>query len=410
MKKRYDIETSGAFVEQLILEPYKSGTLDGLRFAVKDNIDLKGSKTSYGSKPWSALHHEAVYNALCVELLLSSGATCIGKTIADEFTYSLGGESYFFGTPINPKARDRIPGGSSSGSASAVACGLVDFSIGTDSGGSIRVPASLCGIWGIRPSLHRISEAGVLPYTPSVSTVGAFSNDISTLDKVMRVLLCSVDEKPKEIQNIFLLEDALTIADEPVRIALKKSIAYLTNTKGLSVSSISLSDIVGKDYTLEMCNTQALRFLQSAEFMNTVGGWIETFNPEKGPDFRAAYENLNSFNRTELTEALCLCEMLHRRFINFMGDGDLFLFPTTPTLAPRKGSLNKLDVVLDFYDRTMAITSFSGIGRNPELSTPITAVDGVPVGLSLAAGVGQDEFLLSAAQTLLGDIELPLIA
>ena len=93
-------------------------------------------------------------------------------------------KAIFTGTPVNPKVPERVPGGSSSGSASAVACGLVDFSIGTDSAGSIRVPASLCGIWGMRPTLHRISEAGVLPFMPSVSSVGAFANDIQVLEKV----------------------------------------------------------------------------------------------------------------------------------------------------------------------------------------------------------------------------------
>ena len=211
-EKIYSLEESGAFVETFVLEPYQSGVLDGLKFAVKDNIDLAGKKTSYGNKPWGADHFAAVYNALCIDQILGAGATCIGKTVADEFTYSLDGESYFFGTPLNPKAPDHIPGRSSSGSASAVACGLADFSIGTDSGGSIRVPASLCGVWGMRPTLHRVSEAGVLPFMPSVSTVGAFSNNIETLDKVMRVLLHSQNKKSVMVNNIFLLEDAFSIA------------------------------------------------------------------------------------------------------------------------------------------------------------------------------------------------------
>ena len=206
----YSFTSSDAFVEVFSLKPYKKGLLDGLTFAVKDNIDVGGYKTSFGSKPWSSEHKAPVYNAICVEQLLTVGATCLGKTIADEYTYSLDGESYFFGTPINPKAPNRVPGGSSSGSASAVACGLVDFSIGTDSAGSIRVPASLCGILGMRPTLHRISEAGVLPFMPSVSTVGAFSNDINVLENVMRTMLRSEDENSEDILNIYLLEDVFS--------------------------------------------------------------------------------------------------------------------------------------------------------------------------------------------------------
>lgn len=396
----YSFASSGAFVESFILKPYKNGRLDGLTFAVKDNIDIEGHKTSYGSKPWGAAHKPAVYNALCVEQLLSAGATCTGKTIADEYTYSLVGENFFFGTPVNPKAPDRVPGGSSSGSASAVACGLVDFSIGTDSGGSIRVPASLCGIWGMRPTLHRISEAGILPFMPSVSTVGAFSNDINTLEKVMRTLLRSEELGQSEIRNIYILEDAFSIADIEVNNAVRNSISHLFEIDNVTVASITLTEIAGENIDLNVCGSKALRVLQTAEFMNTVGGWIETFDPDKGPNFSAAYRNIRNVKRSELNDALLLCEKIFNKIFNFTNKGDLFLFPTTPTIAPLKGALNKPDKVLDFYDRTMEITSFAGIGRMPEISIPLITVNGAPVGLSLVAGFYQDEFLLSAAKKL----------
>ena len=153
------IKECSAFVETLSLKPFHMGTLDGLSFTVKDNIDIGRHKTSFGSPSWRKEHPAAIHNALCVDQLLGAGATCVGKVVADEFTYSLDGESQFFGTPLNAKAPERIPGGSSSGSASSVACGLADFSIGTDSAGSIRVPASFFGVWGMRPSLHRWSFA-----------------------------------------------------------------------------------------------------------------------------------------------------------------------------------------------------------------------------------------------------------
>ncbi|MGF1909896.1 glutamyl-tRNA amidotransferase [Vibrio kasasachensis] len=396
----YSFASSGAFVETFTLKPYQKGPLDGLTFAVKDNIDIGGYKTSYGSIPWRSAHKAPVYNALCVEQLLGNGATCLGKTVADEYTYSLDGESYFFGTPINPKAPERVPGGSSSGSASAVACGLVDFSIGTDSAGSIRVPASLCGIWGMRPTLHRISEAGVLPFMPSVSTVGAFSNDINILENVMRTMLRSEEVQSEEIINIYLLEDAFSISDAEVNDAIRNKISPLFEIPGIAITSINLSDIVGEGIDLNVTNSQALRVLQTAEFVSTVGNWIEAFSPEKGPSFSAAYENIQSFDRTELNNALLLCENVFKKISHFMKKGDLFIFPTTPTIAPLKGSLNNLDSVLDFYDRTMAITSFAGIGGLPEISIPLATINGSPIGLSVAAGRYQDEFLLSSVKKL----------
>lgn len=404
LKEKYNLEESGAFVDNFVIEPYQNGVLDGLKFAVKDNIDLAGKRTSYGNKSWAEVHMVPVYNALCVDMLLGAGATCIGKTVADEFTYSLAGENHFYGTPLNPRAPDRIPGGSSSGSASAVACGLVDFSIGTDSGGSIRVPASFCGIWGMRPTLHRISDAGVLPFMPSVSTVGAFSNDVETLEKVMRLLLRSQKRETAKVSNIFFLKDAFSIADPLVTGAVKNRISHLDNFDGATISWISIRDIVGEEFEFSDLNAKALRNLQTAEFNNTVGGWIESVNPSLGQDFKAAYQNALSFNRTDLNKAIYLCEMLFDRISAFTGPGDLYCYPTTPTVAPNKNSLSNQDCIMDFYNRTMTITSFAGIGRLPEISVPVAEIDGIPIGVSLAASNYQDEFLMSAAQQLFNGV------
>lgn len=400
--QKYSVEEAGAFVEAFRLHPHRSGPLDGLTFAVKDNIDVAVRRTSYGSKSWGQSHQDAVNHAVCIEQLLGAGATCIGKTVADEFTYSLAGENSFFGTPLNPKAPECVPGGSSSGSASAVACGVCDFAIGTDSAGSLRVPASFCGIWGMRPTLHRISEAGVLPFMPSVSTVGAFAGDIDVLSKVMRVLLCSSTKPVAEIRNIYLLEDAFSLADRATRSAVEKSISLLRRAQRVTISSINLRDILGKDFDLIACNERVLRNVQTAEFANTVGGWIDTVEPELSPGFAMAYQNVRNFDRSTLTDALYLREYLFGKISEFTSPGDLFCFPTTPTPAPLKASLDSMEEAQDFYDRTMAITSFAGVGRMPEVSMPIATANGRPVGVSFAAGSYEDEFLLHAARQMFG--------
>jgi Asp-tRNA(Asn)/Glu-tRNA(Gln) amidotransferase A subunit family amidase len=135
---KYSPEESGAFVEQLRLDPTGSGPLDGLTFAVKDLVDLKGYVTGCGNPQWRDSHPPAVAHAVGVEQILAAGAVCLGKTVSDELAFSLDGENFFYGTPLNPKAPDRVPGGSSSGSASAVACCLVDFALGTDTGGMLK--------------------------------------------------------------------------------------------------------------------------------------------------------------------------------------------------------------------------------------------------------------------------------
>lgn len=396
----YDFSSSGAFVEIFTLEPYSKGSLGDLTFAVKDNIDIAGHKTSYGSPSWKDKHDAPSYNALCIDQLLEAGATCLGKTVSDEFTYSLDGESYFFGTPINPTVPDRIPGGSSSGSASAVACGLVDFSIGTDSAGSIRVPASLCGVYAMRPTMHRISEAGVLPFVPSTSTVGAFAGNLNTLGKVMETLLRSENATPENIQNIYLLEDAFTLSNTEVTKALKCKIDALSSRCDANIVSITLSEIIKDSMTLDKLNTDALRPLQTFEFLNTVGNWIENESPDLSPFFAMKYETVRNFDRKEVNDSLALCEKMFNRITSFFQKGDLILFPTVPTIAPLKGAFEHMETAMDFYDRTMAITAFSGVARLPEITIPMTTVDNAPVGLSISAGFYQDEFLISAVKQL----------
>lgn len=402
--KTYDFQSSNAFVEHFEIAPYTSGVLDGLCFAVKDNIDIRDRFTSYGSKPWRDAHPRAAYHAVCVEQLLAAGARCVGKTIADEFTYSLDGESYFYGTPVNPRAPDRIPGGSSSGSASAVACGLADFALGTDCGGSIRIPASLCGVFGMRPSLHRISEAGVLPFAPSVSTVGVLAQNLPILRQTMRVLLRSHDVALPPVKNIYLVEEAFALADPAIQHALSECITYLRNRPNIVVTSVSLRDITGLDVNLKSCNEDALRVLQTAEIANAIGGWLQENQPERGPNFQAGYRNVEQFERSTMSDALNLCEALFSRVAAFTQSGDVFCYPTAPVLAPKKGTLTDTNLisVLDYYDRTMAVTSFAGVARLPEITLPLAQVDGIPVGLSLAAGHYQDEFLLDASQYLWG--------
>src|SRR5919205_4302788 len=172
-----------AFVESVEVDPTGSGSLDGLSFAVKDLIDIRGRKTGCGNPTWRDTHPPASVNAVCVEQLLGAGARCVGKTVSDELAFSLLGENHFYGTPLNPRAPDRVPGGSSSGSASAAAPRIVDFALGTDTGGSTRVPASNCGIWGFRPSRDFISVAGVNPLAPSFDTVSVFAQTADVLAK-----------------------------------------------------------------------------------------------------------------------------------------------------------------------------------------------------------------------------------
>src|SRR5215216_2008912 len=211
-----------AFVERIEFDRTGSGSLDELSFAVKDLIDLGGHKTGCGNPTWRKTHPPASVNAVCVEQLLDAGARCVGKTVSDELGFSLLGENHFYGTPLNPKAPDRVPGGSSSGSASAVARGLVDFGLGTDTGGSVRVPANNCGVWGMRPSHGFISVAGVNPLAPTFDTVAILASSAEVLGRAASVLLACEENPGEHAGTIHLLEEAFSIADPDVRQALER--------------------------------------------------------------------------------------------------------------------------------------------------------------------------------------------
>src|SRR5688572_2340056 len=213
-----------AFVESVDVDPRGSGSLDGLSFAVKDLIDLGGHKTGCGNPTWRETHPTASVNAVCVEQLLAAGARCVGKTVTDELAFSLLGENHFYGTPLNPRAPDRVPGGSSSGSASAVACGLADFALGTDTGGSVRVPAGNCGIWGFRPSHGALSLAGVNPFAPTYDTVGVLACSVDVLARAAAVLLASEIPEAVTPVRIHVLKEAFALADPEVRAALEPSL------------------------------------------------------------------------------------------------------------------------------------------------------------------------------------------
>src|SRR2546421_4897990 len=196
------------------LEGSGAGPLAGLAFAAKDAFHIAGARTGFGQPDWLRTHSPASETAAAITRLLAAGANMLGKTHCDELCYSLTGENVHYGTPVNVNAPDRVPGGSSNGSAAAVAGGLVDFALGTDCGGSIPIPASYCGIIRVRPTHGRVSDKGVLPFGPSFDVVGWFARDIGLFEKVGNVLLG--EDKASEPTRLMIAEDAWQQVEKPV--------------------------------------------------------------------------------------------------------------------------------------------------------------------------------------------------
>src|SRR5262249_11236259 len=402
------VAQSNAFVTIFDLSPTGSGPLDGLRFAVKDTIDVAGFKTGCGNPTWRDSHPATVVHAVCVEQLLHAGARCVGKTISDELAFSLLGENHFYGTPLNAHAPDRVPGGSSSGSASAVACDLVDFALGTETGGSTRVPASYCGIWGFRPLYGFVSVAGVNPLAPSFDTVGVLAQSADVLAKVGLVLLTDALGSPNKPATIHLIREAFALADPDVQEALSEPLRRLREMFGGAVRESSLQELVVHDAGHSFTTwVDIFCVIQWAEIKSCLGAWIANAKPEFGPEIAASFQLMNQLDRGRVAEAVQHREQYFRSLRESLGPDDLLCIPTTPALAPHRDNLpRRSSSGSGYYPRTLSLTSVAGIGRLPQVSLPIADAGRVPVGLSLLARHGQDSFLLQVAKTFDGETTL----
>jgi amidase len=393
-------EQIGAFMERFSLAPTRDGPLAGMRFAVKDLIDVAGHRTGCGNPDWLATHPPARVSAVCVDQMLAAGAACDGKTVSDEVAFSLLGENFFYGTPLNPAAPDRVPGGSSSGSASAVACGLVDFALGTDTGGSIRIPASYCGLWGMRPTFGIASLAGVMPFSPSFDTVGILARTADVLERAMGVLLGAESPTSAPPANVYIIEEPFALADGEVREALQGPLDRVRQTFRGAVRKTSLQKLLGEDHVIDLSTwLNTFRTIRSAEVDSCLGPWVEAVHPKFGPAATAGFEIIRQLDRTQVGGAVYQRELHVRQLRRALGPRDLLCLPTAPTGAPIKGTASH-DRHGDFYSRTLSLTSIAGVGRLPQVSMPLADVAGVPVGLSLIGPHGEDMWLLQVARVL----------
>jgi len=375
---------------QIRIEGRSGGPLAGLTFAAKDLFDVAGQPTGGGNHDWARWHPVPDKHAWAVQRLLDAGATLIGKTITDEVSLGILGENAFDGTPLNPKAPDRVPGGSSSGSASAVACGLCDTALGTDTGGSVRVPASFCGLYGIRPTHGRLPLAGMLPQAPSSDTTGWFARDTATFACVSQVMLG--EDLPRELpKRLIIAIDAFGFADADVQAALQLMVSRLTGLIG----SVSEETMAPQGLSVW---ARAQRTLQPAEAWETFRPWIEARNPRMA--FVVA-RNLIAGSRISAAErawASLMQREARARLRHLLADGAILCLPTTPCPAPEKGqAISALDVV---RDRITCLTAHGGLTGAPQVSLPGGTVNGLPVGLSIIGAHGQDAMLVAVAKAV----------
>jgi amidase len=392
MSTIHDRDTLGAFTRHThaALAGSGHGPLAGLAFGAKDLYDVAGHRTGFGSPHWLESHGPAQVTAVAVQRLLEAGADLVGRTHTDEMAWSLLGENAHYGTPVNVNAPGRVPGGSSSGSAAAVAGGLVDFALGSDTGGSVRLPASFCGVFGMRPSHGRIPLAGACALAPTFDTAGWFARDAEILERVGRVLL--VESAPSiAVGRVLLAEDAFAWAGEAVTGALRGALEKVVVASGaLEPALIAPEGLAGW--------IEDFRILQSAEAWAAHGEWVERVQPAFGPGVkeRFAYASM-------VTPALLMAARAHRArsaaHLHGLLEGDaVLLLPTAPGIAPLRGLPQ--DTLNVFRGRCIALLAAAGMAGCPQVSLPVARLDGCPIGLSLVGAPGNDTQLLALARVI----------
>src|SRR5271169_221225 len=374
------------------IEGQPGGPLSGLTFAAKDLFDVAGHPTGGGNPDWARSNPVPTRHAWAVQRLLDAGATLIGKTITDEVSLGIVGENAFYGTPINSRAPDRVPGGSSSGSAAAVAAGLCDTALGTDTGGSVRVPSSFCGLYGIRPTHRRLDLTGMLPQAPSSDTTGWFARDAATFARVSNVLLGEPipDALPA---RLIVAVDAFGFADAEVAAALRPMVDRLAALIG------SVRDEVMAPQGLSVW-ARAQRTLQPVEAWQTFRDWVERDNPRFAFSVARGLVAASQIPASEQSWAALMRQEARGRMGYLLPPGTILCLPTTPFPALKQGL--PLPVLGPLRDRISCLCSHGGLAGVPQVSLPGAEVDGLPIGLSIVGGRGSDASLVAVARAMTG--------
>ncbi|WEK50506.1 MAG: amidase [Candidatus Kaistia colombiensis] len=383
-----------AFVDYPAVEVPSSSTgpLAGLTMAIKDLYDVAGYPTGVGHPLKRAESGNKTQTAPSVQALLDAGARFVGKVHTDEFAYSMNGENFHYGTPVNVRAPGRIPGGSSSGSATAVSGGLVDFALGSDTGGSVRAPASYNGLLGIRPTHGRIDISRVAPLAVTFDTVGWFARDTDTFARVGAVLL-GEDATDTPLTRFLVGDDihALLLGDleeAAVRSAAPRIAAHLEPAGAVIVAPDGLA-----------AWRMIFRTMQAYEAWEANGEWIESRQPTFGPGVRERFEWASHVTREEYDAAALRRAKVRERLTGLLGDDTVLAIPTTPGIAPRLGLGG--DELESYRNRALSMLCTASLTGLPQISLPLAEHDGCPLGVSLIAPAGRDRALIELATKIM---------
>ena len=368
-----------------------SGLLNSLTFAVKDIFDIAGHPTGAGNPTWLATHPVATHTSPLIEQLLAAGATMTGKVITDELAYSLNGDNMHYGTPVNVNAPGRVPGGSSSGSVAAVAAKLCDFALGSDTGGSTRVPASYCGVWGLRTTHDLLSRKHVVPLHTSFDTLTWFAHHPDTFTRVGEVLLPASHFVPKRL----LKPQALwQLASEDFAVPLQQVLDSAQAMLGVTAETMSFTR---DTETLEKWR-QAYVTMGAAEAWALHGAWILEHQPTFSAPISARWVQAQTVTVEQAQAAQHTVTEIRAHVRAVLSDDAIAIVPSAAGLAPLLNESG--DSVDQLRMRTMHITCVAGISGVCQVSIPLKNSAGVPVGVSLMGPAGSDLALIRLATAL----------
>ena len=370
-----------------------TGPLAGLSFAVKDLFDVAGYPTSGGQPFVLAMSGIKIGTAPTVQRLLDAGARFAGKTITDELAFSMNGQNAHFGSPINGAAPDRITGGSSSGSASAVSHGLCDFALGSDTGGSVRAPANHCALVGLRPTHGRISLEDVLDLAPSFDTCGWFTRDVATFARVADVLL-GADPSPLPTTGRVRL-----LAPSDVWGLLAPEVLEAQSAPRARVQAV-LGTAAPVKVVLDSFEVMywTFRYLQGREAWRTDGALIERFAPPLGPGVAQRFAWAREVSDAQAAEASAFRTRFRVHLAALLGSDGVLLMPTMPDVAPLV-SADEAGLE-DYRNQATRMLCIAGLAGFPQLSLPLGTRLGAPLGISLLGPAGSDRSLVRLAEAI----------
>ncbi|XVF50476.1 hypothetical protein PTKIN_Ptkin04bG0104500 [Pterospermum kingtungense] len=413
----------GAFIQRLELlpppqpaPPKAPHPLTNLNFAVSDVFEIEGYVTGFGHPDWVRTHEPSSRTSPVVLTLVEGGATCVGKTVVDELAYSIHGENKRYSTPTNPAAPARIPGGSSSGAAVAVAANFVDFSLGIDTLGGVRIPAAFCGVIGFRPSHGVVSHSGIVPVSSSLDTVGLFAKDPNILHRVGLVLLqlpFSVRRNPRQI---LLADDCFQLLKIPIdrvsQVVINSTEKHfgrqvlkhenLENYFSSKVPSLKefYSQKVNGDSKISSIRLLAnvAQFLQRYEFKCTHEEWINSEKPVLDSAVSAQINETMGTTDKEIEICKSIRTEMRSALNSLLNDDGILVIPTAAYLPPKIGSKEIFSE--DYQNCMFSLLSIASISGCCQVTLPLGYHDKCPVSVSFIARHGGDRFLLDTVQTM----------